>query len=220
MEAPAEPLTQRGWDFARPCSFNFVDLEDPERSLEIQPFALTAVPPAWDDDIFVATTFADSKIYGWDPAALETRLLSLRGEPSGDYEKSKFPGGPDHGSVQLKDNAFRKPASQPGAKWGPLDLVVRSIAVTRDAVLLAVASDTPPVPGPAGRPSENGAKPDAPKKAPTRPSLRAVGKNDGKTLWERELPAQPAADALTVDRTGRIIIGLETGGAVCFGAAR
>jgi hypothetical protein len=50
--------------------------------------------------------------------------------------------------------------------------------------------------------------------------LAAYDLQDGKVLWTQPLPAPPVPWGLAVNRDGRMIVTLEGGQVVCFGAVR
>jgi len=52
----------------------------------------------------------------------------------------------------------------------------------------------------------------------TESKLQALDLNNGDTLWVQPLPASPVPWGLAVDRAGRVIVTLEDGRVLCFGA--
>jgi outer membrane protein assembly factor BamB len=50
--------------------------------------------------------------------------------------------------------------------------------------------------------------------------VRCLGPDDGRLLWEQRLPGTAATGGLCIDREGRIVVVLEDGRVVAFGAAK
>jgi len=48
----------------------------------------------------------------------------------------------------------------------------------------------------------------------------ALNPKDGRLLWSQPLPSIPVPWGLAVDRDGRVVVSLENGKVLCFGAAQ
>lgn len=90
-------------------------------------------------------------------------------------------------------------ASEVMRQWGPLPLDVNSLVMTPSSVVVAWGVKNPRVGGP-----------------PVNWFLGALKLDDGATLWQTPLPAEPVTGAMTVDRDGRILLALRDGRVVCW----
>ena len=210
--APPEPLVRTGWSFARPNTYMFFRVDDQERALEVQPFGMTAVPPAFDGDAFVIPTFMDGELCAWKPAEFDARLAGIEAGNVSGYERSNVLGGPQHQHSCLSDTDYRAPVAQAGSTWGPLHCAVRALALARNAVVCTIAERAAPRTG--------GRAKDAPAEEPLRWQVRALDKATGAPRWEQPLPALPLPDGLCIDRAGRVIVCLEDGRILCVGNAQ
>jgi hypothetical protein len=86
----------------------------------------------------------------------------------------------------------------PQRRWGPLPLLVRAIAIARNAVVVLAAT------GRQGQPQ-----------GPWR--LLVLDRATGATRQELELPGEPVVDGLGLTRSGGVLVSLCDGGVVCCG---
>jgi outer membrane protein assembly factor BamB len=111
--------------------------------------------------------------------------------------------GPHDSTVALVKDAA--PITQPGGKVEPMWLQkpvnrLYGVAVTDGAVLVLGGHDSN---GPAEKPAA---------------SLRALSLADGSELWQHALPSLPVSWGLAVDQAGRIVVSLQDGTVMAFGA--
>jgi outer membrane protein assembly factor BamB len=104
----------------------------------------------------------------------------------------------------------KTPPSQGDPRWEPQALWradwlresdTNSVAVAGNAVL--VVCEVP-----------------QPRQLASRWRLRCLNVEDGRRVWERDLPSAAAMGGLLVDRDGRVIVVMENGSMVCFGDER
>jgi outer membrane protein assembly factor BamB len=110
--------------------------------------------------------------------------------------------GPHDCSVGLADTgAFQQPGAKPRWVSKPANRLY-ALAVTPRVVVLTGAHD----PAKAGDPLTG--------------SVQALSLADGQTLWKHDLPALPVSWGLAVDRNGQVIVTLQDGRVLCFGAGK
>jgi outer membrane protein assembly factor BamB len=118
--------------------------------------------------------------------------------PGGDVA---FAYGPHDGRIALFEAGTSLQGGVP-PRWGqqPLNRV-HGVAVTPQTVVVAGLSDSGQ---PTGEPE---------------PWLIALRVSDGTSVWRQRLPAPSVFWGVLVDRGGRVIVSLQDGQVVCFGAA-
>jgi outer membrane protein assembly factor BamB len=210
------------WAFGQPFSWAFFRAGDRERPADVMPFGLTAVPPAWDSSLFVCATFMDGALCAWKPAELDAWLNDILAAKGGkDFELNPTYGGEKHQLWRLKDETLRKPTMPGRILWGPVTGEARALAVAGDAVLALMADSAVgsgnKKPGATEAQMDKELEYDWAVAAPKAWFLRALGKADGRKLWEVPLPAAPIRDGLALDAAGRIVVCLTDGRALCVG---
>ena len=155
--------------------------------------------PAWSQDKIVTVTGdGQGNLQCWDA----TRVIDWACNPAKRIDLTKLKpyqlGYPKaHG---LDDRGGAKDAAT-ARLWGPIPLRVNGLVLTPKTVMLAEG----------GKPSKGNDK-------AAGWQLSALSLADGKPLWQTPLPSEPVTNVMSVDRDGRILLGLRNGNMVCYGA--
>jgi len=163
-------------------------------------FGGSTLTPAWNDAVFLNAGMqppeysADANLECWD---IE-KLLTYVSEKASAYGFEKLP----------TWRQFQFPESRPEADianptfrlWGPVKFNFASVIIANKT---SISTRTCIV--------KKGERSDAPWK------LSAQNLPDGATLWEIELPSQPARDGLCIDRNGHVIVCFEDGSVRGYG---
>ena len=155
--------------------------------------------PAWNQDKIVTVTGdGQGKLQCWDA----TRVIAWACDPAKRVDLTKlkaiqlgFP--KPHG---LDDRGKGKEAESVRL-WGPFQLAVNGLVLTPKTAIIA-----------------EGVKLAKGSDKPGGWQLSALSLDDGKPLWQTPLPSEPVTNVMSVDRDGRILIGLRNGNVVCYGA--
>jgi hypothetical protein len=158
------------------------------------------LPPAWNDSRLVTVGGGGSASGGqqqlqcWDV----DRTIATFCDPAKRDDLTKTPDWRRRQLPRDLEDKERK-ASEVVRQWGPLPLDVNSLVMTPSSVVVAWGVKDPRVGGP-----------------PVNWFLGALKLDDGSTLWQTPLPAEPVTGAMTVDRDGRILLALRDGRVVCW----
>ncbi|MHC4404902.1 MAG: outer membrane protein assembly factor BamB family protein [Planctomycetota bacterium] len=178
-------------------NFRAIDAEGRLAGPAFTPVRHCAVPPAWDDEVFITPTSRYGDVVGWSVSDVEKRLADalalmtkmdrkIPGESPekwGQYNQI----GQVFGAVERELRA--------ASLWPVVRAEVYAVAVANSAVVMA------------GR-----------EKGVAGPCFAAAyAKTDGKPLWKVELPFEPRLGGLAVDRHGRVVVALGDGSIVCVG---
>ena len=154
--------------------------------------------PAWNQDKIVTVTgIGQGNLQCWDA----TRMIAWACDPAKRVDLTKLKpiqlGFPKPHGVEERGRGKDAAAVR---LWGPIPLAVNGLILTPQAVLLA-----------------EGGKPIQGNGLQTAWQLSAVSLADGKPIWQTHLPSEPVTNAMSVDREGRILLGLRNGDVVCYG---
>ena len=155
--------------------------------------------PAWSQDKIVTVTREDQgNLQCWDA----NRVIAWACNPAKRFDLTKLKsfqlGYPKaHG---LDDKGSGKDA-QTARLWGPIPLRVNGLVLTPQTVLLAEGGKAVKGSGDQSRGWQ----------------LSALSLADGKPRWQTPVPSEPVTNAMSVDRDGRILLGLRNGNVVCYG---
>ena len=182
---------------AAQVNFRSIDEEGRFQGPAFTPVRHCAVPPAWDDQLFVTPTSRYRDVLAWNTADVEKRIT---------------------GALALMTKMDQKVPGDTPQKWGQYNLIgqvfsavereLRSTSVwpvIRDNIYSLALAQNALVTTARDR---AGAKP---------PFVAAYGKTDGKVLWKVELPTEPRLGGLAIDRDGRILVTLRDGSILCAG---
>lgn len=133
--------------------------------------------PVWDSESIAFLGAGASKLGCWDTKAF-IALLDEKGKTSAKAHSSRW---------SLPRGYYPE-----NPKWGPANYTVLSMAMARNAVVIA------------GSNRRNWL-------------IAALDKKTGSELWQKTLPAQPAVDGIAINRNGQIIVSLIDGRIACFG---
>jgi hypothetical protein len=156
-----------------------------------------AVPPAWDEELFVTPTSRYGDVVGYRVSDVLDRLVGALTRMV-DMDRS-IPGeSPEKwGQYNLIGKVFTAVERdlRSGSSWPALRDEVYALTVTKNAVIAT------------GR-SRDTTGPDF---------AAAYAKTDGSVLWRVELPSEPRLGSLAIDRDGRVLLALRDGAVVCIG---
>ena len=161
------------------------------------PVRYCAVPPVWDDDIFIAPTSRYGRMVVWKRSEVEQHLrdaLALMVEMD-----KKIPG--DTPQKWGQYNQIGKVFStverglQSTSQWSMPPVDVYALATTKNAIVLVERS--------------RGAK--------LQDSAAAYTKTEGRALWRVNLSCRPRLGCLAVNRFGHILLTATDGSLVCIG---
>ena len=157
--------------------------------------------PVWNQDKIVTVSEPNQAVLEcWDA----NRIIAWTCDPAKRVDltqaKKKLPPGRSL-SFPTKGIELDKKSAQEARLWGPISLCVNSLILTPQAVLLTEGGE-----------SKKGGN-DQPRKW----QLSALSLADGKPLWQIPLPVEPLTSVMSVDRDGRILLGLRNGDVVCYG---
>jgi outer membrane protein assembly factor BamB len=202
LHADNGPVPTAGWGFGRTYTFSFFRTTDFERPVDVQPFCMTEISPAWDGEILVAPTYMDGETYAWEPGRFMAMLDDIRtGRAGENYEASMLYGGDNHKAARLTDELFRKATAMPNAAWGPVKGQVKALAIAANVAVCCVAPDAQ-----VGKADSTAAW-----------FLRGMNKQDGATQWQVPLPRRPMRDGICIDRQGAVVVVLDDGSVVRYG---
>jgi len=182
---------------AAQVNFRFVDAEGRLQGPAFTPVRHCAVPPAWDNEVFVTPTSRYGGVVGWNVSDVEKRLLEAVGAMV-EMDK-KIPGDNPQkwGQYNLIGKVFGAVERdlRSTSLWPVIREEVYTVAVAKNAVVMT------------GR-----------ARGQTGPCfVAASSKSDGKVVWKIELPAEPALGGLAIDRDGKVLVSLQDGSIVCVG---
>ena len=158
----------------------------------------TLVAPAGDDDLVVVagsridTGWGFMNLEGWDTAksiAETDQLSNIDLKPLPGWKLGQLP--------SLPPERHKNPTQ---LRWGPLPLMVRGIALAKNAVVALAVNCVN------GTEKESGPW-----------KVMILDRNTGETKQELELPGEPATDGLCLTRTGGVVVALRNGGVIGFG---
>lgn len=163
-------------------------------------FHSASTVPAWTDSSMLnigtkfAASYGDLNLECWD---LGKTLAYVTEKAAGaGYEKM-----PDWRKNQMPEPRPATDIDNPTIRaWGPVKGAYVSVIIANKAVISVMANT-----------DKRGEQPEGPWK------LVAQGLQDGASLWELELPSQPAREAICIDRTGRIILCFDDGSVRSYG---
>ena len=159
-----------------------------------------AVPPAWDNQLFVTPTSRYGDILAWNVLDVERHLaeaITLMTEMD-----KKIPGDTPQKWRQynLIGQAFAAAERElrSAGKWPVLRDEVYALSLAQNAVVMT-----------------------ARKKNTRGPCFVAAhDETDGKLLWKVDLPVEPRLGGLAVDRRGRVLVTLTDGSLLCVGTSQ
>jgi len=156
-----------------------------------------ALPPVWDDELFVTPTSRYGDVVAWKASDVEKRLIDAVALMA--KMDKEIPGDSPQkwGQYNLIGKVFSAVERELRAtsQWPVIQDEVYAIALAKNAVVIT------------GR-GKNTAGPCF---------IAAHSKSDGKVLWKVDLPIEPRLGGLAIDRDGRIIVALTDGAILCVG---
>ena len=178
-------------------NFKAIDEEGRLQGPAFTPVRHCAVPPAWDDELFVTPTSRYGDVVGWDLADVEQRLADALVRMTTMDEKIPGQSPEKWGQYNLIGRAFSTVERELRAAsiWPVIRDEVYGLAVAKNAVLMTARG-------------KNGSGPSF---------LAAYAKTDGEVLWKVDLPTEPRLGGLAVDRHGRALVALGDGSVLCVG---
>jgi outer membrane protein assembly factor BamB len=178
-------------------NFKAIDAQGRLLGPAFTPVRHCAVPPAWDDELFVTPTSRYGDVVGWSAADVEKRLVDALAKLT--TMDREIPGDTPQkwGQYNLIGRAFSTVERQLRAAslWPVVRDQVYALALSRNAVLMTARPKTGPGPS----------------------FLAAYSKSDGKILWKVDLPIEPRLGGLSLDRHGRALVTLQDGSVLCVG---
>jgi len=178
-------------------NFRAIDGEGRLVSPAFTPVRHCAVPPAWDEDVFVTPTSRYGDVVAWKAADVEKRLVDALSQMTKLDEKIPGDSPEKWGQYNLIGKAF-----------SAVERELRSASVwpvVRDNVYALAVADSAVVITGRGRDAAG-------------PCFAAAyAKGDGKALWKVDLPAEPTLGGLAVDREGRSMVVMRDGSILCVG---
>jgi len=163
------------------------------------PFQQSAVPPAWDDDVFVYASTRYSDLLCWDAGEVGQRFAQAL-EAHLAIDKPLASDQPEKWDRRVEINrglrTFEAEMRKTG-KWPPVHEKLFGVAVARNAVVCT------------SRPADSLGD----------WAIVAYEKQTGEELWRQQLPSEPRFGGLAIDRDGRALVVLRDGGIACYGAA-
>ncbi len=181
------------------AQFSFRTLGDGGRFLSpaFTPVRYCAIPPAWDDEVFVMPTSRYGDVLGWNTAEVQRRLreahdvmVSMDKEIPGETPQK-------WGQYDLIGRVFNVVERQlrSTSRWPVVRRQLFALVVARNAVVM----------------TERGANRTA------LCALAAYEKEDGQVRWRVDLPAEPRLGGLAVCSNGNMLVTLVDGSIVCVG---
>jgi len=173
--------------------FGFLQLDEEGKPLppEVHPVQRSSIPPAWNENTFVYLTARYGQLVCWDTEMMDA-LLELRKKEK-ELVQSKLDWRRRGRATQALEQYVRLTG-----KWGPQNRDTLAVVVAANAVVAACEL-----------PARGDQDP--------RWVLTALASEDGRTMWQQQLPAEPLLNGLIVDRNGRVLVALKDGRVVCFG---
>jgi outer membrane protein assembly factor BamB len=178
-------------------NFRAMDGQGRLRGPAFTPVRHCAVPPAWDDELFVTPTSRYGDVVALSAAEVEKRLadsvtLMIKMDekiPGDSPEKWR-----QYNLIGQAFSASERELRSAG-KWPFLRDEVYALSLAQNAVVMTA------------------------RKRNTRgPCFAAAhAKTDGKLLWKVDLPGEPRLGGLAVDRRGRVLVTLTDGSLLCVG---
>ena len=156
-----------------------------------------AVPPAWDDEVFVTPTSRYGDVVCWSVGDVEKRLAD---------------------ALTLMTTMDREIPGESPEKWGQYNQIGKVFSavehafrstsrwpmIREDLYALAVAQNAVVMTG-----RDKGRR--------TSWFVATYAKLDGKVLWKVNLPAEPTLGGLAIDRNGNAVMALRDGSIFCVG---
>lgn len=178
-------------------NFRAIDGEGRLASPAFTPVRHCAVPPAWDEEVFVTPTSRYGDVVAWNAADVEKRLVDALGQMT--KMDQEIPGDSPQkwGQYNLIGKAFSAVERELRSTsiWPVVRDNVYGLAVAENAVVMT--GRTRGITGSC--------------------FVAAYDKSDGKVLWRTDLPAEPTLGGLAIDRDGRSVVALGDGSILCVG---
>lgn len=178
-------------------NFRLLDAQGRLHGPAFTPVRHCAVPPVWDDQLFVTPTSRYGDVVAWNTSDVEKRLIdavALMGKMD-----KEIPGDSPQkwGQYNLIGKVFNAVERELRKKslWPAIQDEVYSIALAKNAVVTAARD-------------RNTAGPCF---------VAAHSRADGRVLWKVDLPTEPRLGGLAIDRDGRVLVALSDGSVVCVG---
>jgi hypothetical protein len=163
----------------------------------VTPVRHCAIPPAWDDELFVMPTSQYGHVLAWKVEDVGKRLAEAL--------------------TQMTEMDKKIPGDNP-QKWGQYNLIGKVFStvernlrasslwptISDEIYALAVADNAAVLTG-----RDTGLTGSF--------FVAAYAKSDGKRLWKIELPAEPILGGVCIDREGRVFVTLADGSLSCSG---
>jgi hypothetical protein len=154
------------------------------------------IPPVWNNEIVVTPIRGQKGLRCWSSDVFESFIMEKKNDMKemSEYEQK------GNNIRPLIDKAIeREKRVREQVKWEQPQYEILSVAVAGNAVVAVCEL-----------PKEN---------AQNSPwAVCAFDKEKGNVVWEKPLSSEPLLNGLLVDRDGRVVVVLQNGSVVCYGA--